>query len=148
MCDAGEVAQGECDKYRMLTCAAPGEDPIIQAPPPAPQMPPCIYISEDMLGATTNVPGTWYTTTDDPMDIPAGAVAQEVGTFCPGFGTTEPYYRLPPRCEFEALMAEVQAAMANGEVGRLAESSAYRSCVEVTPLLEGVQIAASCPGGP
>lgn len=147
-CDPVEVARGECDKYKMMTCATPGAVPVIQAPPPAPLMPLCIYISENMLGATTDVDGTWETATSGPMDLPAGAVAEEVGTFCPGFGTTEPYYHLPTRCQFETLMAEVQAAMDSGELGRLAESPVYQACEEVKGMLEGVLIQASCSGSP
>jgi hypothetical protein len=147
-CDPVEVARGECDKYKRMTCATPGTVPVIQAPPPAPLMPPCIYISENMLGATTDVAGTWETATSGPMDLPAGAVAEEVGTFCPGFGTTEPYYHLPTRCQFETLMAEVQAAMDSGELGQLAESPVYQACEEVKGMLEGVLIQASCSGSP
>ena len=78
-CDPVEVARGECGKYKMMTCATPGAVPVIQAPPPAPLMPLCIYISENMLGATTDVYGTWETSTYGPISLPAGAVAEEVG---------------------------------------------------------------------
>ena len=53
----------------------------------------------------------------------------------------------PATCEFEALMAAVQAAIEHGDPSMLADSPYYQSCEEVRPMIEraNVVIGATCP---
>ena len=58
-----------------------------------------------------------------------------------------PVCKAPLRCDFQAMMREVNEAMTSGEMWRLRDGdTVYKKCEEVKHLVGDVRLAGSCPG--
>lgn len=58
-----------------------------------------------------------------------------------------PVCKAPLRCDFQAMMREVDEAMTSGEMWRLRDGdTVYKKCEEVKHLVGDVRLAGSCPG--